>query len=452
MASGRASGVIAAVFTVQALAAPLVAVGNDAWNAFDSADNELRGLEAELRVCIAAIDVCREGLAARQDGEMKALRQALADAETAVTAANAQAELAAARDAMQTARAARDAKAQGLVASSPAWRAANDRLTEVTKKIEEMTGRVAVLNLAEVQELVRLRGEKHDLDRHIHGSLRALWSRGEVAAEFQAADAAYRAYGAVSGESGALKQANEKVKSASKALDAAIAALPLEGSVGQALVTRRMVLEEEIAALKGNIAEMEKNLVGSGSTVSTAIQVFDRKSKEQVERKVSLWLPPNHEVIRGIIIAHPMVKGLVTSRATRLAAAREGLGMMVCGDIPADPKEAVAQFDAMFETFAEASGHPEIRGAPIMVGGLSASVLATRNIACVAPERVFGVVHVAGGNMHQMPDGGRGMIEVPFLAHNGEFEWCGPEGGGHASGKAGIRLEYGQQTQWVMIR
>jgi hypothetical protein len=42
----------------------------------------------------------------------------------------------------------------------------------------------------------------------------------------------------------------------------------------------------------------------------------------------------------------------------------------------------------------------------------------------------------------------RGVI----LAHNGEFEWCGPAGGGHSSGKAGIRGEYGNQTQWVMIR
>jgi hypothetical protein len=68
------------------------------------------------------------------------------------------------------------------------------------------------------------------------------------------------------------------------------------------------------------------------------------------------------------------------------------------------------------------------------------------------PERVFGVVHVAGGNMQEMPDGGRGMVQVPFFAHNGEFEWCGPVGGGHASGKFGIRPEYGNQTQWVMLR
>ena len=44
------------------------------------------------------------------------------------------------------------------------------------------------------------------------------------------------------------------------------------------------------------------------------------------------------------------------------------------------------------------------------------------------------------------------MVQVPFLAMNGEFEWCGPVGGGHASGAAGIRPEYGNQTQWVMIR
>lgn len=125
---------------------------------------------------------------------------------------------------------------------------------------------------------------------------------------------------------------------------------------------------------------------------------------------------------------------------------------MVFGVLHGDSKKALEQIDAMLVQFAKASGHPELKGAPLMLGGLSASVLSTRGVACVAPQRVFGVVHAAGGNMHHTPDSCAGMVQVPFIAFNGEFEWCGPEGGGHRSGKGWIRAEYGKQTQWVMIR
>jgi HEAT repeat protein len=84
---------------------------------------------------------------------------------------------------------------------------------------------------------------------------------------------------------------------------------------------------------------------------------------------------------------------------------------------------------------------------------MSASVIGARNVAYWRPDRSLGVVHAAGGNMHHARyDPKTSLAGVPFLAINGEMEACGPEGGGHMSGAAGIRPEYGFQTQWVMIR
>lgn len=47
-------------------------------------------------------------------------------------------------------------------------------------------------------------------------------------------------------------------------------------------------------------------------------------------------MPLKHEYIRGIIVAHPMIGGLATSRHMRLAAARERLGPMVADNFLID--------------------------------------------------------------------------------------------------------------------
>jgi hypothetical protein len=442
----------AVALLIAGLAGQVCVAGGDSWEAFDKAEKDMRGLETEFRICNAAIDACRECAAARRTTELAPLRKAVEDAEKAAADAGAQTGLNAARDRLQAARAAREAKVESLLADSPTFKAAKEKRDALKRKIDDVTGRIGKVNAAEMQELVRLRMEERDIGRHIDGSLRAWWTRGEVAAEFKAADEAYKAMGAASGKADAVKEANERVKAAQKALRDAIAALPLDGTPGDEFMSRQKDLEAKIADLKTKIDGMEKNLVGAGKTVSITIKTQDRKTQKEVDSNASLWIPPNCEYVRGVIIAHPMISGLASARPMRIAAAREGLATMVYGDIPGDGKQAVARFDAMFEKFAAASGHPELKGAPMLLGGLSASVLSTRNVACAVPERVFGIVHAAGGNMHQMPDDGRGMVQVPFLAQNGEFEWCGPEGGGHSSGKAGIRAEYGNQTQWVMIR
>jgi len=431
---------------------PLVRAAGDAdWDAFETAQKELRELERELRSIRSALDVCREGVAARNASKLADARKAVEDAENELEAELSKGEIAAAHKRLQAARAVRDEKAGNLVADFPAFRAARERQAELEKKIEALEARIAKLSADEAMDLAKMRGEKRGLDRHLYGSIKSLWTRGEVRAAFQKADEAYKANGAVSGKSQALKQANGKLKQARRALDAAIAALPLEGKAAEVLNTRRQELEDKISKQKARVAPLEKSLVG-GKTVSISRKAYDRRKKKEVNKQISLWLPSNHEYIRGVIMAHSMVKSLATSRTIRLVAAREGLATMVADNLVFKGPDSWATVDGVLADLAEASGHPELKGAPLVVGGLSASVLATRNLACVKPERIFGVVHVAGGNLQEMPEGGAGMVEVPFLAHNGEFEWCGPVGGGHSSGRFGIRPEYGNQTQWVMIR
>lgn len=451
MKSERWTGIMVLGLVTLGWAGLLRASEDPAWIAFDKAEGELRGLQSALRINQDALDACREGIAVKRGSELAGLRQALAEAEKGVAAAHTQAGLDEARTKLQAAQAARDAKVESLVAAAPTFQAAKRKQAEWKKSIDEKVARIDKLTADELRELARQRAEERALDKHLYGSRRAWWRRGEVAAEYQTTDQAYQAYSALSGKSEALKQANASVKAARQALNGAMAALPLEGAASQEIQARCTELEAQIAALKEKIAGMEKNLA-DGKTIRVAVREPDQKTKKDADKNVLLWLPLKHDYIRGIIVAHLMIDGLATSRPMRLAAAREGLGTMVADNFLIGGGGSLATLDALFEKFATASGHPELRGAPVLVGGLSASVLGTRNIACVTPSRVFGVVQVAGGNLHQMPDGGRGMVGVPFLAQNGEFEWCGPEGGGHASGKAGIRLEYGNQTQWLMVR
>jgi hypothetical protein len=415
------------------LCGTLIARADDAaWQVLDVANKELRALETELKLNNAAIDACREAAAV---SKLPAEHRAVVDAEKAVAAAQP-----ADYEQMQKARAARDAKVESLLVNAPAFQAAVKRRAELQKQIAALKPQ----RETDFRDLAQLRMEEQHLGKQIYGAQKAWWKRGEVAKEYAAADEAYKAYGAL--KLPALQQANDKLKAARKALADAVDALPAD----DALTKQAAELEAKIATAKAKVAELERTLL-AGKTVAITVKAFDKKAKAEVDKKLTLWLPAT-DYVRGVILAHPMISGLASATPIRVAAAREGLGMMVYDNYAGDPKESLQRIDEMLEKFAAESKHPELKGAPLILGGLSASVLATRNVACVAPERVFGIVHAAGGNMQEMPDDGRGMVQVPFLAMNGEFEWCGPVGGGHSSGKFGIRPEYGNQTQWVMIR
>jgi hypothetical protein len=156
--------------------------------------------------------------------------------------------------------------------------------------------------------------------------------------------------------------------------------------------------------------------------------------------QTTCWLPKGCEYVRGVIVAGSYGSVL----PVRKVAVEEGLGIAQGHVRTGTGKDTLALLDRVFEAWAKASGHPEIRGAAVLTASISAGVIWARNVGYAAPERVMGVVHIAGGNMHHgMVDERKTLAGVPFIAFNGEFEGCGPDGG--------IRPHLGYDTQWYML-
>jgi hypothetical protein len=228
-------------------------------------------------------------------------------------------------------------------------------------------------------------------------------------------------------------------------VEKALANVAIEGTAESQLLARRAELSEQSAQLDAGARQIRRQMFEGARTVELMVDMPDKRGKPQEPEKVSLWIPPNCDYIRGVVIASGQVKSFATGDRLRAAAMQAGLATMYMPNMSFDGKESWQRLDELLPRLAEASGHEELKGAPILTAGLSASVLATRNFAYERPDRMIGTVQIAGGNMHhKIMDASQSLSGVPFLAINGELEWCGPEGG--------IRPEYGRQTQWLMLR
>lgn len=165
----------------------------------------------------------------------------------------------------------------------------------------------------------------------------------------------------------------------------------------------------------------------------------DGSGKTQKPAEIVCALPQGCKYVRGVIVAGSFGDAF----PVRETAARESLGIMKGSLNAASGKETLANIDAALDKWAASAGRPEIKGAAVLTASISAGVLWARNVAYAAPERVMGIVHIAGGNMHhQMVDERKTLAGVPFMAVNGEYESCGPDGG--------IRPHLGFDTQWYM--
>jgi hypothetical protein len=219
----------------------------------------------------------------------------------------------------------------------------------------------------------------------------------------------------------------------------------------------RTALQEKQKALQETLAKHKQALCGgpwSRHEFKTPAHRKDRTGSE-IQMNMIVWLPPDTPKIRGVFFS---LWGAIVHDPFLRAGAREGGLAISCINEGFDggfnyTTGTAAAFEEAFARAAEVTGHPELRDAPVLTAGMSASVIGARNIAYWKPDRSLGVIHASGGNMHHcLYDPKRSLAGVPFLAVNGEMEHCGPEGGGHMSGAAGIRPEYGFQTQWVMMR
>ena len=188
--------------------------------------------------------------------------------------------------------------------------------------------------------------------------------------------------------------------------------------------------------------------VALGQGTETVIEfafLTPAKGKPRPPEQIVCWLPDGVKHVRGVVVAHPMIKELALGERFRKVAAEESLGMVVSAAVYAQSgKETIERMDKLFAEWAQKSGQPQIKGASVFTGGLSASVLWARNVIYGAPERCFGTLHVAGGNLHHaMNDQRKSLAGVPFMAVNGEYESCGPDGG--------IRPHLGFDTQWYLM-
>jgi len=190
-------------------------------------------------------------------------------------------------------------------------------------------------------------------------------------------------------------------------------------------------------------------LAQQGTITNIKVDVPPKKGKPRPPVALSCWLPADCKYVRGVIVASGQITKLATGSQFRKLAAEEDLGTLVLAPFPYDGTGAIKILDKVFDEWARKTGHPELRGAPILTAGLSASVIAARNVAYVAPDRVFGTVHIAGGNLHQRIPEGTSLSGVPFLAIDGQLEECGPEGPWPPPWLAPHLL---RETQWYCIR
>ncbi len=398
------------------------------WSTYHVERAKLESLETQKRQVQAELDVLRDGLSPAEHPELaKALQRVEQTGKLVDVAHDSQGELVQLRDKLKAAQAKRDGEAMEILRSWPRGRQAADRYETMDQRIAQLEARISKLSAEEVSELARLRDEHKALGRRLYGIRRALWERAEVQPLYKQADAAYDAYGRARKKNQPLADAEKEHKEARKQLDKVRGEIELTGPVAGTLKARKADLQLQIDELSKQVDSLRKILMDGSSVTTLSVEMPPRKGKPRAPQRATLWLPPGDEPIRGVIVAHPMIKSMATHPRIREVAAEVGLATIVAPNFSFNGHETIKHFDAMLEKFAEKTGRSELKGAALLPAGLSASVLAARNVGYAAPDRTLGIVHVAGGNMHHnIVDPAQPPPRLPFIAFNGESEWCGP--------------------------
>lgn len=394
------------------------------------------------------------------DGRIEALdkaRTALKAAEAAHEAAMKAAGMDRRKSELQTAQRERDARTDAILKDVPRFQEMLRKEAAARKQAEELSARLPRLSFEEVKALHQAR---QDSDQGAYHTRVVFWPRGEVGEAYLDAKTKYVSYGAALGKDAAIVAASATVKTAKKDLDSALAEAARTVPEGKKIQAEIAALEAELTRLRTESGQKNREVEGSEwKTVKVDLPVSAEEQKRakkgsKVARESTIELPPGHERVRAVFLS--FAAGVSGNSYARGVCAAEGVAIVRISDrrigIFNYTNEAPAALMEHLDALAAKSGHPEVRVAPWITAGCSASTLTARNVAYWKPERTVCAISFAGGNLHQNIDPDRTLKGVPFLCINGEFEPCGPEGGGHSSGVAGIRPEYGLQTQWVMIR
>ena len=281
----------------------------------------------------------------------------------------------------------------------------------------------------------------------MYGLRRVLWEREGVKAIHKQVAAQYKMVSeAKSAKS--IDAAAKTLKEAGKNLETILEQVAKLDPEGAKIAQKLQNAEESQKTLSASQAVLHQSLRGAWTTVKVTSPVPNATAGNKKARpapSADMQIPADCKQIRGILFSFmgtvehdPLVMQVLREENFVQIKLREVGLFTVTGQDP-------ATFDALLAALAQASKHPELVHVPWLTAGCSTTTITARNIAYWKPERCLGVIHFAGGNMHQsLPPAPCSLAGIPLLAVNGEWECFGPEGG--------IRPEYGRQTQWIMIR
>jgi hypothetical protein len=163
---------------------------------------------------------------------------------------------------------------------------------------------------------------------------------------------------------------------------------------------------------------------------------------QYVVGKSHVWIPPDCQQVRGVIIGGQTLieMDFVRDPLIRAAAAKADMAIILrlgAGGVSGTVSEVAA-----------AIGIPEIEYVPWITFGHSTGGIFCRNVAYSNPNRTAGVIHIKSGNFQEKPSPDASLNGVPLLAINGQLEEFGPDRALDES----YRPKYGRETQWVVAR
>ena len=351
------------------------------------------------------------------------------------------------RKGLQAAQKARDDAVDALYSEYPWYGKKLDDIARLTAEVEKTEANKKELSLSELKALRQAKRELGSLGGEIYELRRIWWERDPAKPLYEKAKVLYEAFGREKGRK-EIRDAEGKAKEARRELQAVAEKAALETKVGKGIEEENTKLDAQQKELRAKIPAMEEQVTGgkwTAHTVKTPSPYKDKDGKQR-EMTTTISIPPGCEKVRGLFVGY--WGSLIGDTFVRAGCRKVGMAIVRFEGFDGlfNYTNNVPQcMDVALEKVGQISKHPEIRYAPFLSGGMSTTVIGARNMAYWQAVRAIGVIHVAGGNMHQhRPDPSRTLAGVPFFAANGEFEVFGPEGG--------IRPEYGRQTQWIMMR
>jgi len=152
--------------------------------------------------------------------------------------------------------------------------------------------------------------------------------------------------------------------------------------------------------------------------------------------KAFLWIPPDCEYVRGLIVGQQVIleKVALQDPRVRAAAARGGLailfivpGAIAYDDFGPDGKGEAAYTDIV-SRLAEASGYAELALAPFLTIGHSGGAIPAWRMGYWKPERCFGVIGLHAAPIGPPKHDQKAQLKgVPVLVITGQYETWNPK-------------------------